>query len=198
MLFCFAGGSLRMFGCFGLCCGGFFSLPLLFRLMLFGAECFFQGCRQIRVIIVGLLCVVASGTAYWFYSNTHRPQPFMWIWDFLIRSCSDGAFFLRIAIHAWCLQTGSLQKFLTHHQTTFYGSAVKYKERSKKMTDCTVQARKGPQRITYHLCGDAVLEAIFCYSSAVLSRGKVAVSILKWMNNTKLPFNRTERSTLME
>lgn len=63
----------------------------------------FQSCRQICIITVGLLCAVASGTAYWFHSCTYISQPFMWIWeDFLIRSCSDGVFFLRIAIHVWC------------------------------------------------------------------------------------------------
>lgn len=85
------------------CCfvGFSFSLSLLLRLMLFWAEFFFQSCRQICIIIVGLLCAVASGTSYWFHSCPYRSQPFMWTWkDFLIRSCSDEVFFLKTAIHA--------------------------------------------------------------------------------------------------
>lgn len=150
-LFCFGGG--------GRC---------LFVLVLFGLEPQLFG--QIDAVLsripfpelqtnlhynICLLWAVVSGTAYWFQSCTYRSQPSVLIWDFLVRSCSDEVFFLGTVIHAWYLQTGALQKFLCSFIITllFMVNGKAQRTLKYKMTEGTVQGRKGPQRFSCHLCG---------------------------------------------
>ena len=78
-------------------------------------------------------------------------------------------------MHDVCVDRWSSEiSLLTYHQTTFYGSVLKYKERSNIKRG--EKDHKGSPTTSVEVY--TLLQAIFCYL-AVLSRGRVAISVLK-------------------